>query len=59
MGKYIAILGISFSTLTLLFDCLAYKLYRPPGDKDATIFVDNSAPLPQETYGTDDTDTKM
>ena len=60
MGKYLAILGLSFTALTLFFDCLAYKLYRPPKEKDSSTNDTNTTTTAHmEIYTTENNDTKI
>lgn len=56
MGHYLAILGFAFAGLSILFYFLAYKLYKPPREKDISINVDGSTALSPTT---ENIDTKL
>ena len=56
MGHYLAILGFAFAGLSILFYFLAYKLYKPPCEKDISINVDGNTALSPTT---ENIDTKL
>ena len=61
MGTYLAILGFGFAALSIAFYFLAYKLYKPPSEKDRTFVVTdiNSMKASRETCTTEISNTDL